>query len=717
MEAVLEAGDRPGTIILTLRVTEIDYAKIFTLVDRIRNLAYQIRNEESSSTEHINEYIKNLDALIKFGTPGAIAISLDTVEIEVTALPILLAGLKNSEPEVRSSAALILGKIGLGAKVAIPELTASLNCCDECCDEEELELRNYVVSALRKIAISLYEESDSLSLVELTQSISDLDKSLKILKDPKNKFSREQIANVNLPLQVLKEKLYKRLLTQEILKNPWVWVTGVYLISLFGFFWLRPLWLFRIYELLKPVGIKVPIFGIEFSLGLLLFLKYHPRVLDAWVACHINSVKEEFGSKDSVHARQIHIPTPVMLEDNTVADLKVHDLRPKFHKKRVCLLIWGEGGIGKTSLACQIAKWALADNKTERLCEHKIIPVLIETELDSNNEAIKSPLVAAIQCQLQDLTNEPNPISEELLERLLRERRILVIIDHFSEMSEATRKEISKLSDFPVNALVVTSRLEDELPQVTKTVLKPLRIKGNCLLIFMQSYLAQRGKLHYFTDAEVFYACSQLSKMIGITGDITALFAKLYAEQLIATKERKEANKLPNNIPNLILFYINEINRNVISNKLSNRVVHQDAKVLAWECLKKTYRPTDIFIEDAFDAMGGNNTEFRFNYLKDRLGLIQIKPFAEDKIRFTLDPLAEYLAGLHLVNLYGTNENAWRELLTQTAATSGEPTAIQGFLLALLDCYYFYVEEMQVQGEEMQVPDFVLTELRKQAGL
>lgn len=108
----------------------------------------------------------------------------------------------------------------------------------------------------------------------------------------------------------------------------------------------------------------------------------HPRVLDAWVTKHLESVREEFPEKDTVRDRQVYIPVPVVLEGEVVPQLTGSILSSKFKKKRVCLLIWGEGGAGKTSLACQIARWAFAEDETDRLCEHPLLPVLIEEEFD-----------------------------------------------------------------------------------------------------------------------------------------------------------------------------------------------------------------------------------------------------------------------------------------------------------------------------------------------
>ena len=95
-------------------------------------------------------------------------------------------------------------------------------------------------------------------------------------------------------------------------------------------------------------------------------------------------------------------------------------------------------------------------------------------------------------------TPEIESISEVLLEHLLRERRILVIVDHLSEMSDSDTQGNSPRTFRKfviVNCLiVVTSRFEEKLGQVTKTTLKPLRIQGNRLSSFMEAYLTQANK-------------------------------------------------------------------------------------------------------------------------------------------------------------------------------------------------------------------------------
>jgi HEAT repeat protein len=705
----LEASASVPTLIATLKDANAEVRlNAATALGRIGTEAKTAVPALIAALQDKDKYVRQAaaDALGRFGAKGK------------TAVPALITALKDENKYVRVNAASALGRIGLEAKPAIPALIAALQ-------DDKVEVRRNAASGLGGIAGVFQDKAKKLSGTELEKDISDLEKALKIVEAPDAKFPEEYIAVVRRPLLALKAeqetRLYDRTL-QWILKHEWLLGATSYIVFVpllwFVLLRVRPLWLLRINDALKPytdvpllfIGISVPIRYALF-VG---FFHYHPRVLDAWVAARLKSVREEFQEKDTVRDRKVYISVPVVLDGETVPQFTGKDLRSTFDKQRGCLLIWGEGGAGKTSLACQIAKWAISNDEADRLCQHPMLPVLIEEELDVQ-ETGQQPFLAAIRGQLQDLTNERDPISEELLERLLRQRRILAIVDHFSEMNEATRKAIRpEKPDFPINALVVTSRTEETLGKVIKTTLKPLRIEGNRLSSFMEAYLTQRGKRDRFTDTEFFDACSRLSTMVGAR-NITVLLAKLYAEQLIAAKEGTLVGAqclapLPDNIPDLMLSYLNEVNRDVTGDKFDDRTVQDDAKAIAWECLKGTYRPATAKRKDAIAVLSGDNVETRLQYLEDRLRLIQTIGPARDQIRFALDPLAEYLAGLQLLETYGKNQGQWRKFLAQAASLPGAPTAIQGFLLAVQDCCL-------AKGTQANVPDFVAQELGKQASL
>ena len=597
-----------------------------------------------------------------------------------TAVPHLVRLLKDSDANMRSSAASALEKIGAEAKTAVPQLLPLLK-------DSEANVRGRAASTLERIGLSLQQKAKALTSLELNQAVSNLESALKILAEPKADFSQQTSANLRGYINVLKAEQRERLFVKSLIPNPYFWGTGIYLFLLFGSFAIRPLWLLKIYQILKPIGFKIPVLGTDVSLGFLIFFKYHPRVLDAWVAAHIHPTRDEFQKRETVRDRQVLVPVPVSLDNKPIATLTGKDLQPTFAQKRGCLLIWEEGGAGKTSLACLIGKWAMSDNPEERICHHRMLPVLIESELNMKVAEGKQPFLEAIRGQLQDLTDTAEPISEELLEQLLKQRRILVIVDHFSEMSEQTQTAIRpEMPDFPVNSLLVTSRLEERLGGVTKTAIKPLRIAGAQLSFFMENYLSERKKRDLFSsDIEFLKACEQLPTIVG-ERNITVLLAKLCADQIIAKKEGTTDGNLPNNIAELMLHYLNQLNRSVTENKFSDFTVHKDAKIIAWECLKPTYRPAPANRQNAIDALGEENAESRLKYLEDKLRIIQTKGVAHDQIHFALDPVAEYLAALHLLDINGKEESKWQDFL-KVADSQNSPEAIKGFLLAVKDCY------------------------------
>ncbi len=628
-------------------------------------------------------------------------------------IPDLRAILKDNDEDVqmRSSAVYALGDIGAEAKETIPDLTAAL-------EDPDKDIRSNAASALKLMADSLQDNVNTLSPKELASTRSELEKALKILEANQTEFSEEETSAVRRAIADLKDQQNAHV-SNLIRQNPWAMGVIVYLIcvpSLWSILlWLRPLWLLKLNQILKYTDvIELPpnLGGFKISLRTALmiqFFHYHPRVLDAWVKAHIQSAQAEFQDKETVKNRQVYIPMPVTLNGTTLPNLTGKELRPTFKKQRDCLLIWGEGGAGKTSLACQIARWAMSEDETERLCKHQMLPVLIEQDLnvEAADKSPQSLLLDTINGQLQDLIDIEEKIPDKLLERLLRRRRILVIVDHLSEMNEDTRRAICPAQpDFPINSLIVTSRFAEKLGGVTKTKIQPMRVAGNRLSSFMEAYLTQQGKRDLFDDAEYFDACRQLSLMVG-QRNITVLLARLFAEQMIAAKEGTGKQDLPDNIPELMLSYLNELNQNVVNDTLDNCTVQKDAKIIAWECLRLKYRPTPAKRQDTLNALGGDEPEIHLNYLKERLGLIQIIGPAQDQIRFAVDPIAEYLAGLHLVDIYGSDEQKWRNFLNKADYVEGTPAAIQGFLLAVRDCCL-------AQGG---VPNFVVEELNQRTGV
>jgi hypothetical protein len=161
-----------------------------------------------------------------------------------------------------------------------------------------------------------------------------------------------------------------------------------------------------------------------------------------------------------------------------------------------------------------------------------------------------------------------------------------------------------------------------------------MRIQGNRLSSFMEAYLGQRGKRGLIDDAEFFDGCRKLSVMVG-DRDTTVLLAKLFAEQMISSKANAE-QKLPENIPDLMLQYLNELNRK--EGLLTDRAVHSAAKSIAWQCLKDTFRPAPAKIEAVLAILGGDSAQERINYLERNLRLVEVVGVGRDKVKFASRP-------------------------------------------------------------------------------
>ena len=380
-----------------------------------------------------------------------------------------------------------------------------------------------------------------------------------------------------------------------------------------------------------------------------------PRVLDAWVRTHQEQARQSFAAMKTVADRAVHVPVPVVLNGSTVAQPAPPDLRQVFRQTPFCLLIWGEGGSGKTSLACQLAGWALDPDSS--LARHPMLPVLLEHDLPP--EGGEHPLLAAIHKQVEERLTGGREVSPDLLRHLLRRQRLLVIVDHFSELRPETRERIRPGFDpqLTLNAVIVTSRQEENLRGSVTDTLKPLRIQGNRLSSFLEAYLTRLGKRELYDDPEFFAACINLTQMVG-GRNLTVLLARMFADQMIAAKEAPGFGGLPDNIPDLMLSYLNWLNRQAPAR---NKEVQRLAKAVAWVSLEPTFRPSDANLAAVNAALDGEpDLDQKLAYLRRDLGIMQCVGPAEDKLRLTLDPVAEYLAGLRLLELYRGNELQWR---------------------------------------------------------
>ena len=650
------------------------------------------------------------------------------------AVPNLSLALENKNSTLRSSAAKTLGLLGPEAEKALPKLkNAMLNndnsfaqgqaagaignigTDDPTVFEAIIVGMGNEAGYVRSQAFDSFHKLIDVRIDKLLSNPNVKDKELQqaiafILEAQKrldaNDYTKAQKEALPNALRLLQAKRAEKAIVNTFVLNPWFWLIAFFFGLQFGLFWLRPLWLLKIDAAIRSYSFKLPFLGTDISLQSLLFLKYRPRVLDAWVSIHVQSFQDEFRKIENVEARKIFIPSPATLDGRTLASITNQDLDSHFCRP---ILIWGEGGVGKTSLACQLAEWSMADKPGDRICSHRMLPIFFEEDFECSGDdtACQQALIDTISGKLKLLTHEDMPVSKELLENLLLRRRIMVIVDHLSEMNEVTRQTINPDNPaFLINALVVTSRQRDILGQVNKLMIKPLRIMGNRLSSFMEVYLTKQGKRDLFTDSEFFDACSHLSRMVG-QREVTAMLATLYARQMISAKVEAAQDVSPlisDNIPDLMLSYLNQLNKELGGSRIdqeqfNDRTIHKDAMALSWECLKEKFSPSVIHRDSALAALAvtrGDKAEAHLRYLEDRLSLVQTIGASQDQLRFSLDPLAEYLAALHLITLYDSHEEKWLEFFAAADLMPGSPASIHGFLAAVQDCWAIHGSSIQI---------------------
>jgi HEAT repeat protein len=619
------------------------------------------------------------DTTVSGNTRGVVAEALGKMgpAAEAAVKP-LIAVLRDTtvSGNTRGVVAEALGKMGPAAEAAVEPLIAVLRDTTV----STYYRRRPAADGLTLIAEALHNERRVLSgtLLSKMERANDL-----MRKKGFRNTSRLQSAIVGL--KNTRRLSWRLWITEKVQRHPYVAGIGAFYVLLLGVWGallgIRPLWLLRINDRLEIVegtlSLEVATLQVKLPLRHLLlsgFFHYHPRVLDAWVAHYLPKAREEFRNLDTVREREIHIPLPVERDDRLLERLDSSDLQDVFARTNARVLIQGEGGSGKTSLACYLAQSAMKTDPEQRLCKsHRLLPVLVETEF--------TDFVEAVRARLRYLIEAERPPPDDLVKKLLRKRRVLVIVDHLSEMSPSTREAFRPgATGFAANALIVTSRVSEPLGRIRKTVLRPLRVEGNRVSEFVSAYLRRRGKRDLFPDSVFFDMLSRFSRMVG-NRPIPVLFPRIYAGEMIAARE-KGSDDLPANIPDMVLRYLNQINPHDLHD---NQTVHRVAKRTAWLCLKEDYRPSEARLADVREVLGEEDRRV-VSYLEERMRILQTVKPQEDRVRFTLDPVAEYLAALYKTGQLGGDARAWRRFLSNVDDAQGEPEATRGFVRAMHDC-------------------------------
>jgi hypothetical protein len=202
---------------------------------------------------------------------------------------------------------------------------------------------------------------------------------------------------------------------------------------------------------------------------LLWFFEFLPRVLDDWVRHHRTQMRDGFTHLATVRRRINFYAVNMQIDDAAVDDVNSRDREQRIKAllsaaiaQSRAVVIAGEGGIGKTSLACWLGIEALRCNDPPQpnsceqlLAAHPILPVLFDVDLPEA-ETVK----AALRSRVGNLVG--SDVSESLLLRLVSTNRVLVIVDGLSEKTASTQQKfLVQDPDCPIRRVIITSRTRD----------------------------------------------------------------------------------------------------------------------------------------------------------------------------------------------------------------------------------------------------------------
>jgi HEAT repeat protein len=397
------------------------------------------------------------DALGKIGRDQAEAVAVTTRLLDA------------DDPDERFRAAAILGHAGPAAEPSVPALTNALN------DDNE-DVRQAAAKAISKIATALKDS-------HRTEAVEPLQKAMAAMQQSPDRQVKANVsvgADAIAALQELRRHDVKWQILRRFHEHPRVaFAVGGYIALAFLWtclLWLWPILLLRVSETLAPLPkLRLPgwLAGADISVSDLLlvgFFCHSDRVLDAWVVKHLEKARSSFESNGAITRSTDLLQGPMLLDRERLPALSVGALRPAFSRPRSRILIWGSDENRNTSLACQIARWSMDLDPGKRLRKNLMLAVLVGQNFVYAAEKNTDPFTRTVRDELQ---LDEETASPELIARLLKRQRVLVIILGFSELNEPTQLSIQAgNADFPANALVVTSRVEEALGGASKTVIQ-----------------------------------------------------------------------------------------------------------------------------------------------------------------------------------------------------------------------------------------------------
>jgi hypothetical protein len=224
---------------------------------------------------------------------------------------------------------------------------------------------------------------------------------------------------------------------------------------------------------------------------------------------------------------------------------------------------------------------------------------------------------------------------------------------------------------------------------------------------FLEDYLCEVERRQFFARMDLNDASSELTRMFGEEEPVPVFFARTYADMMVATREPMADTKLPNTVPELMRRYFDLLNREAkdcpddrvwkaamgVAHACFWSNVNMSTRVQeALAAIVKTNRDSDSASKFDSDMASHYWNHFR------KMGLIRNE--GSDRFRFVLDPVAEYLSGLHSITTCQSGQ-AGKALLAELNNSGSRNSYI--LVLLVLFCWLDRHPKWASSDEELAV--------------
>jgi formylglycine-generating enzyme required for sulfatase activity len=325
-----------------------------------------------------------------------------------------------------------------------------------------------------------------------------------------------------------------------------------------------------------------------------------PVAIDVW----IEDAKKEVISKFEENKKSNELSNLASLKVKLNQDNNERNISSKYlnniaiSQSSQMLLIWGEAGSGKSTIAFQIARWGFE----KKFSEYSILPILLEPLSDTETVTDQ---ICKFFINVTSYTRET--LSENFINMLVSHKRLLIIVDQFSDLTADQKKRLQDTLP-PKCLLLITSRNDesDRFRVFKINTIQPKRLIKEDFSYFIEEFLREKKQCQY-PNEEVESLFSKIVGNLAITPLLaTKTLEKIleYLNNLYNFKSNQafcvKNDKLPSiNLKELLEEYIMCIYNNSFHNAAS---LCNEIQALFSECSSNATQVNLTIVHDSDDS-------------------------------------------------------------------------------------------------------------------